>query len=77
VLVSGAAVLVLDEPTSQQDDVSAARVVNALETASRSGAAVLVASHDPGVLDRADVGMFLDGQTATISRTRQIGRVVE
>ncbi|GAB2570471.1 ATP-binding cassette domain-containing protein [Microlunatus antarcticus] len=59
VLVSGAPVLVLDEPTSQQDDVSAARVVAALEGATRAGAAVLVASHDPVVLERADVTLEL------------------
>lgn len=58
-LVSGAPVLVLDEPTSQQDDVSAARVVAALEAASAAGAAVLVASHDRLVLDRADVTLVL------------------
>jgi len=61
VLVAGVPVLVLDEPTSQQDDVSAARVVAALEAASAAGAAVLVASHDPLVLDRADVTVVLDG----------------
>ena len=71
VLVSGAPVLVLDEPTSQQDDVSADRVVAALEAASRAGAAVLVASHDQGVLDRADVLLVLDGQAVeTISSAR-------
>ena len=71
VLVSGAPVLVLDEPTSQQDDVSAARVVAALEAATRAGAAVLVASHDAGVLDRADVLLVLDGQAVeTISSAR-------
>lgn len=70
VLCSGAAVLVLDEPTSQQDDVSAARVVAALDAASSAGAAVVVASHDPRVLDRADVTLVLDDQTATISSAR-------
>ncbi|HEY0238107.1 MAG TPA: ABC transporter ATP-binding protein, partial [Friedmanniella sp.] len=59
VLVSGAPVLVLDEPTSQQDDVSAARVVVALDAATHAGAAVLVASHDPGVLGRADATLVL------------------
>ncbi len=59
VLVSGAQVLVLDEPTSQQDEVSAARVVAALDAACAAGAAVLVASHDRIVLDRADVTLVL------------------
>ena len=70
-LVSGAPVLVIDEPTSQQDERSAALVVAALEAASRAGAAVLVASHDAGVLDRADVLLGLDGQgVETISSAR-------
>ena len=59
ILVSGAPVLVLDEPTSQQDDVSAARVVAALDAATGAGAAVLVASHDPAVLRRADATLEL------------------
>jgi ABC-type lipoprotein export system ATPase subunit len=70
VLASGAPVLVLDEPTSQQDDVSAARVVAALDAACSSGAAVLVASHDRIVLDRAEATLLLDGQAATISSAR-------
>jgi ABC-type lipoprotein export system ATPase subunit len=59
VVVSGAPVLVLDEPTSQQDDVSAARVVDALVAACAAGAAVLVASHDRVVLERADQTLVL------------------
>jgi len=59
VLVSEAPVLVLDEPTSQQDDDSAARVVAALDLASAAGATVLLASHDPSVLDRADATLVL------------------
>ncbi|GAA3561587.1 hypothetical protein GCM10022197_16520 [Microlunatus spumicola] len=59
VLVAGVPVLVLDEPTSQQDDVSAARVVAALSSACEAGAAVLVASHDRSVLERADATLVL------------------
>jgi len=59
VLVAGVPVLVLDEPTSQQDDVSAARVVDALTAACAAGAAVLVASHDPAVLERAGAALVL------------------
>ncbi|MGI3783229.1 MAG: ATP-binding cassette domain-containing protein [Janthinobacterium lividum] len=80
VLVSEAPVLVLDEPTSQQDDVSAARVLAALEASSAAGAAVLVASHDPSVLDRADLTVVLGGQphpqtveTISSARARSAG----
>ena len=67
VLVSAAPVLVLDEPTSQQDEASAARVVAALDAAARGGAAVLVASHDPAVLGRADQTLVLGQALATTS----------
>ncbi len=61
VLAAGAPVLVLDEPTSQQDEASAARVVAALDAAAAGGATVLVATHDPAVLERADATLLLGG----------------
>ena len=70
VLVAGAPVLVLDEPTSQQDEVSAVRVLAALDAATAAGAAVLVASHDRGVLDRADKTLVLGQAGVTISSAR-------
>ncbi len=76
VLVGGAPVLVLDEPTSQQDEASAARVVEALARATAAGAAVLVASHDPALLARAGATVRLGAQTEeTISsaRARSVG----
>lgn len=76
VLVSGAPVLVLDEPTSQQDEASAARVVAALADATAAGAAVLVASHDPALLDRATATVRLGRQaseTTSSARARSAG----
>jgi ABC-type lipoprotein export system ATPase subunit len=46
--------LVLEEPTSELDPVSAERVVTALRAATAAGACVLVATTDPVVLDLAD-----------------------
>ncbi|SEQ60647.1 ATP-binding cassette domain-containing protein [Microlunatus flavus] len=69
VLVSAAPVLVLDEPTSQQDEASASRVVAALADATARGAAVLVASHDPVVLDRATATVRLGAGPAQASET--------
>ncbi|SDU94897.1 ABC transporter [Microlunatus sagamiharensis] len=74
-LVGHSPVLVLDEPTSQQDEASAARVVEALARATGEDSAVLVASHDPVVLARATTTVRLgagpDGQAeATISSAR-------
>ena len=53
-LVTGARLLVLDEPTSQLDEAHAEQVTAALTRAARAGAAVVVASHDPAVVDAAD-----------------------
>ncbi|MCW2810384.1 MAG: Peptide/nickel transport system ATP-binding protein/energy-coupling factor transport system [Friedmanniella sp.] len=53
-LVTDAPLVVLDEPTSQQDEESAERVVQALLAACRAGRAVVVASHDARLTDAAD-----------------------
>jgi ABC-type lipoprotein export system ATPase subunit len=54
VLASGAAIAVLDEPTSRQDEAHAELVVSALVAAARGGVAVLAASHDPLLTAVAD-----------------------
>ncbi len=45
---------ILDEPTGHQDQRHTALVIEALQAASGRGGAVVVASHDPDVLDAAD-----------------------
>jgi len=45
---------VLDEPTGHQDTKSAGLVVDALRAARDRGTCVLVATHDPDVIDAAD-----------------------
>ncbi|MBI1378163.1 MAG: ATP-binding cassette domain-containing protein [Frankiales bacterium] len=47
-------VAVLDEPTSQLDEGNAEIVAQALREAARDGCAVVVASHDPVLVDAAD-----------------------
>ena len=53
-LLSPAPILLLDEPTSQQDDASADRVVTALRAETGHGRTVLLTSHDHTLLDAAD-----------------------
>ncbi len=53
--VANPRLLIADEPTSQLDEVNAAAVVAVLRAVARSGAAVVVASHDPQVVAAADV----------------------
>ena len=50
----GARLVVLDEPSSQLDESSAERLVRVLLAAAREGTGLLVASHDPVLVDAAD-----------------------
>jgi ABC-type lipoprotein export system ATPase subunit len=54
VLVAQSPIAVVDEPTSQQDEANAQRIVAALLTAARTGTAVVAASHDPVLIAAAD-----------------------
>ena len=63
-LVVEPVVAVLDEPTSQLDEGNAEAVATALLEAARRGCAVLVASHDPVLLDVADVVVDLAAGTS-------------
>jgi ABC-type lipoprotein export system ATPase subunit len=49
-LVGRPPIVVLDEPTSQQDEAHAELVARALRDAARAGAAIVVATHDPLLL---------------------------
>jgi ABC-type lipoprotein export system ATPase subunit len=53
-LAAGPALALLDEPTSQQDEASAERLVAVLLAAARSGIAVVAATHDPVLVASAD-----------------------
>ncbi len=46
--------MLADEPTVGQDRLTWAAVMGTLEAARREGAGVLVTTHDPGVVARAD-----------------------
>lgn len=53
-IVAAPAIVVADEPTASLDQQSAGPVIAALRAATDHGAAVIVASHDPAVIDAAD-----------------------
>lgn len=53
-LAGGPRALVLDEPTAHQDEAHLDVMVDALRAAAAAGTAVLVATHDPTLLERAD-----------------------
>lgn len=53
-LVAARPLLLLDEPTAELDEANGRQVVELLGAAAARGAAVVVASHDPVVVDAAD-----------------------
>ena len=58
-IVSGASLVVLDEPTASLDETAAARVREAIRSAA-DGRTVLVATHDPRLIAMADTTVRLD-----------------
>lgn len=69
-LISSAPLLLLDEPTSQQDESSVDRVVRVLNEERASGRSVLTASHDPRVVSAATIVLELDrGRTRVRPRS--------
>ncbi len=64
-LLTSPRVLVADEPTSHQDEANVIRVLAALHETTRTGSAVLVATHDPRVIAQGDrVLLSQDGVVA-------------
>jgi ABC-type lipoprotein export system ATPase subunit len=53
-LATAPRIAVFDEPTSRQDEANAERVVAALRDAAARGTAIVVATHDPVLVDAAD-----------------------
>jgi putative ABC transport system ATP-binding protein len=59
-LAVGASILLADEPTSELDEGNRERVMAELRAEAERGAVVVVASHDPAVVDAADRTLTLD-----------------
>lgn len=58
-LVKHPKLILADEPTGNLDAESASVVLNELETAARAGATVVIASHDPRIVEMADDALAL------------------
>lgn len=59
-LVGGTPLVLADEPTGALDAASAAQVIEALVSAATGGATIVVATHDPHVIDAASIVVRLD-----------------
>jgi ABC-type lipoprotein export system ATPase subunit len=65
-LISSASLLLLDEPTSQQDESSVDRVVRVIREEVAAGRSVLVAAHDPRVVSPSTLVVELDQGRARV-----------
>lgn len=65
VLVQQSELVLADEPTASLDRTSAARVCEAFERMRSEGAAIVVATHDPDLIDWTDAGLDLGRGTRT------------
>jgi putative ABC transport system ATP-binding protein len=59
-LAAGPQILVADEPTAHQDEANVQRIAALLAASAEEGAAVLVATHDPRLLDAVDTVIDLE-----------------
>ena len=74
-VVSAAPLLLLDEPTSQQDESSVDRVVRVLAEEVAAGRSILTATHDPRVISAATAAPELDhGRTRLRPATDPVPR---
>jgi putative ABC transport system ATP-binding protein len=69
-------VVLLDEPTAELDEAAAKLVVEELQRAAADGRTIVVATHDPGLVDLADIVVELTQHApsaAPVPRTRAPG----
>lgn len=78
-LVGRPRLVVADEPTAELDSDNADRVLDAMREAADRGAAVVVSSHDPRVVDRADrvLRMRHGVLSSEWSREEQVSAVID
>ncbi len=68
-IVSSAVLIVADEPTAELDEASTEDVLETARMFCAAGGTVVMASHDPQVVDRLDLRMELrDGAIASLTR---------
>lgn len=68
VLMSGATIIVADEPTAELDSTSATGVIDTIVALTRAGVTFVVATHDRSVTRRADDALELDHGDRRTSR---------
>jgi ABC-type lipoprotein export system ATPase subunit len=66
-------VLLADEPTAELDAENRERVVDLLEAVARAGSVVVIASHDPDVVERCDDVLTLDAGRVVPEETHLSG----
>jgi ABC-type lipoprotein export system ATPase subunit len=67
-----ASLLLADEPTARLDEANALAVGALFATLARDGAAVVVATHDPLVVEQADATLALSGYSSAPQSAPQL-----
>jgi len=76
--VGSAVLVVADEPTAELDTKSAADVLDTVETLAGDGTTVLMATHDPRVIERAETILELrDGAIASLTTHGEVHAVID
>jgi putative ABC transport system ATP-binding protein len=76
VRVGGAKIVIADEPTAELDSGSSTRVLEIVHGLADEGAAVVIATHDPSAIERADVVIELEhGSIASAKSHRPLPHV--
>ncbi|MFK8025492.1 MAG: ABC transporter ATP-binding protein [Ilumatobacter sp.] len=69
--VSRPSIIIADEPTAELDSENTGRVLDAIDALTDNGISVLLATHDPQVLDHIDeVVLLRDGAIASVTDRR-------
>ena len=66
-LITAPRLLVADEPTSHQDELSTERIIDELVRAASAGTTILVATHDTRLTEPADVLLLIDDGVVTMT----------
>ena len=78
VLVSQHGIVIADEPTSQLDSPNAGAVMDAFDLLAAGGTTVVVATHDPRVLERVDqIVRMRDGAVTSVTEQGSAFAVID
>jgi len=73
-LVNNPEILIADEPTSDMDRKTSEQIIHLLREANKDGRTVIIATHDPRILEGATMGVEMeDGKVIGVRKEANIG----